>query len=82
MKNQTNIENQMWEMEAVASEVMISMQETDDYSDLYYELDFLCNDMNFVKDDYEGEELIEAMQDLIDRISFLVDSILSGILLS
>ena len=75
MKNQTNIENQMWEMEAVASEVMISMQETDDYSDLYYELDFLCNDMNFVKDDYEGEELIEAMQDLIDRISFLVDSI-------
>ena len=75
MKNQTNIENQMWEMEAVASEVMISMQETNDYSDLYYELDGLCNDMNFVKDDYEGEELIEAMQDLIDRISFLVDSI-------
>ena len=75
MKNQTNIENQMWEMEAVASEVMISMQETNDYSDLYYELDGLCNDMNFVKDDYEGEELIEAMQDLTDRISFLVDSI-------
>ncbi len=75
MKNQMNIENQMWEMEAVATEVMMSMQETNDYSDLYYELDGLCNDINFVKDDYEGVELIEAMQDLTDRISFLVDSI-------
>ena len=76
MKNQEmKIENQMWEMESVATKVMISMEETNDYSDLYYELDGLCNDINFVKDDYEGVELIEAMQDLTDRISFLVDSI-------
>ena len=75
MENQMNIENQMWEMEAVASEIMISMQENNDYSDLYYELDGLCNDMNFVKDDYEGAELIEAMQNITDSISFLVDSI-------
>jgi len=75
MENQMNIENKMWEMEAKGHEVMDAMEEANDYSDLYYELDGLLNDMNFVKDDYEGEELIEAMQDLIDRVAYVIELI-------
>ena len=70
-----NIENQMWEMEAKGHEVMYEMEEANDYSDLYYELDGLLNDMNFVDDDYEGEELDEEMQDLTDRVAFVIELI-------
>jgi len=75
MENQMNIENQMWEMEAKGHEVMYEMEEANDYSDLYYELDGLLNDMNFVDDDYEGEELDEEMQDLTDRVAFVIELI-------
>jgi len=75
MENQMNIEKQMWEMEAKGIDVMCDMQEADDYSDLYYELDGLLNDMNFVDDDYEGEELDEAMLSLIDRVAFVIELI-------
>ena len=75
MENQMNIENQMLEMEAKGIEVLCDMQEADDYPESYYELDGLLNDMNFVDDDYEGEELDEAMLSLIDRVAFVIELI-------
>ena len=67
-----NIENKMWEMEAIASLKLVEMEDAGNFSDEYYELDGILNDINFVKDDYEGAELVQAMESLIDQLEYLL----------
>ena len=67
-----NIENKMWEMEAIASIKLNAMEEAGNYSDEYYELDGICHDINFIKDNHEGAELVEAMESAIDQLEYLL----------
>ena len=81
MKNQEmnieTLENKLNEMESLAHAKMEEIQETtpaeaNDFCELYYELDGLTNDINWINDDYEGAELVEAMESIIGQLEYLL----------
>jgi len=70
--NIETLENKLHEIECLAHAKMDAMEEADDYSDEYYELDGLTNDINYIHHDYEGAELVEAMESIIDQLEYLL----------
>ena len=81
MKNQEmnieTLENKLREMECLAYDKMEEIEKTtpaeaDDFCELHYELDGLTNDINWIHHDYEGIELVEAMESIISELEYLL----------
>jgi len=81
MKNQEmkieTLEKKLRGMDCLAINKMEEIVETtpaeaDDYCELYYELDGLSNEINWINQDYEGIELVEAMERIISELEYLL----------